>query len=143
MRRGKILIKGGYGHLLDLYSQYKLEIMKYNERIRSTGYYVKPIHVTYKNSSEARLKYVYFGRYWYRISRRKRGIAWIYLGREKPEPSLPDPPLNPFEGVSVTVLDDEDIEVEPETLRLLARIEQTLDQPGVFTRALAENLSVE
>lgn len=139
MGREKILIKGGYGHLLDLYAHYKLEIMRYNEMIRSTGYYVKPIHVTYKNSAEARLKYVYFGRYWYRISRRKRGVAWIYLGKEKPEPSLPDPPLNPFEGVSVTVLNDEDIEVEPGTLRLLAKIEQSLSQSRVFTRALKES----
>ncbi|MEM1622789.1 MAG: hypothetical protein QW780_02140 [Sulfolobales archaeon] len=140
MRR-RILIKGGLSHLLDLYTQFKLKILSYNEKIKSTGYYVKPIHVTYKNSCGVKLKYVYFGRYWYRLSKRKERITWVYVGKEKPDPSLPDPPLNPFEGVSVIVLNDEDIEVEVETLQLLARIEQSIGQPGVFTKLLAENLS--
>ncbi|MEM0066495.1 MAG: hypothetical protein QXT76_03775 [Sulfolobales archaeon] len=140
MRR-RVLIKSGLSHLLDLYTQFKLEILNYNEKIKNTGYYVKPIHVTYKNSNGVKIKYVYFGRYWYRISKRKKGVAWVYVGKEKPDPSLPDPPLNPFEGVSAIVLNDEDIEVELETLQLLARIEQSISQPGVFTKLLVEKLS--
>lgn len=143
MKREKILIKGAFSYLLDLYTRFKLEIMEYNEKIKSTGYYIKLMHVVHKNSSEARLKYVYFGRYWYRVSKKEKGVSWIYLGREKPEPSLPEPPLNPFEGVSVVVLNDEDIEVDVETIHLLARIEQALNRPGVFTKLSTEVLGIE
>ncbi|MEM2007213.1 MAG: hypothetical protein QW154_06215 [Sulfolobales archaeon] len=140
MRR-KVLIRSGLSYLLDLYTQFKLELLEYNERIRDTGYYVKPMHVTYKSDNGVKLKYVYFGRYWYRVNKRKKRLGWVYLGKEKPDPSLPDPPLNPFEGVSAIVLNDEDIEVGVETLQLLARIEQSINQPGVFTKLLKENLS--
>ncbi len=140
MKRERILIERGLSSLLDLYLGYKLKIMEYNERIRSSGYYVKPMHVTYKKDSSGRkLKYVYFGRYWYRLSRKRGRVVWAYLGKEKPEPSLPDPPPNPFEGVSVIVVDDENVEVKSETLQLLARIEQSMGQPGVFTKLLLEN----
>ncbi len=138
MRRERILVRGGLNHLLDLYLKFKLEIMEYNARIKSSGYYVKPVHVTYRNSGGRRLKYVYFGRYWYRVSRRGRRVVWVYLGREKPEPSLPDPPPNPFEGVSV-VASGGDVEVGSETLHLLARIEQSIGQPGIFTMLLLES----
>lgn len=138
MREERILIRGGLSYLLDLFLRYKLEIMEYNERIRSSGYYVKPIHVTYRSSGGRRLKYVYFGRYWYRVTKKGGRVVWVYLGREKPEPSLPDPPPNPFEGVSVVVVDDGDLEVRSETLQLLARIERSLGQPGIFARLSPE-----
>ncbi|MCX8185210.1 MAG: hypothetical protein RMI56_04145 [Sulfolobales archaeon] len=138
MKRRKLLIRKGLNHLLDLYIKYKLELLDYNEMIKNTGYYIKPIHIAYRSSGGSRLKYVYFGRYWYRVSKRGGRLIWIYLGKEKPEPSLPDPPLNPFEGISAIVVNDEDIEVEPEALKLLAKIELSLNQGGIFTRLASE-----
>jgi hypothetical protein len=135
MGRPRILIKGGLRALLDLYTPYKIEIMKYNDSIRWSGYYVKPIHVTYKNRGGVTLKYMYFGRYWYRVSRRGGRVSWIYLGRDKPDPALPDPPLNPFEGLAATAI-GEDVELDLEGLRLLSNIEKVLGTSGFFTRIL-------
>lgn len=139
VKRKRVLVKKGLSYLLDLYTQYKLEIMEYNEKIRGTGYYVKPIHVTYKDSGDSRLKYIYFGRYWYRVSRKGGRITWIYLGKDKPEPSLPDPPLNPFEGISVIVVYEEDLEVDRDTLLLLAKVEQSQSKFGIFSKLASEN----
>ncbi|MCS7099636.1 MAG: hypothetical protein RMH84_06925 [Sulfolobales archaeon] len=138
----RLLVKKGLNHLLNLYMKYKLELFNYNENIRSTGYYVKPIHVAYRSIGRYRVKYIYFGRYWYRVSRRGSRLMWIYLGKEKPEPSLPDPPLNPFEGISAVVVDEEDIEIRPEALKLLAEIELAQNQVGIFTELALKNLQV-
>lgn len=138
--RRKVLIKGGLNHILDLYSQFKLEILSYNERIKDTGYYVKPMHVAYKNNDAGRVKYIYFGRYWYRVVRRDNRLVWVYVGKDKPEPSLPDSPPNPFENVSIAVINDNDIEIDLNSLELLASIEKHIGKPDVFTKALEEAL---
>jgi len=135
MGRSRVLIKGGLRVLLDLYTPYKVEVMKYNDSIRWSGYYVKPIHVTYKNRSGTTLRYLYFGRYWYRISRKGGRVSWIYLGREKPDPVLPDPPLNPFEGLSATAI-GEDVELDLDSLKLLSTIEKAFGVSKFFTEIL-------
>ncbi len=135
MRRSRILIKEGLRVLLDLYTPYKVEVMKYNDFIRWSGYYVKPIHVTYKNRSGITIRYLYFGRYWYRISRKRGKVSWIYLGREKPDPALPDPPLNPFEGLSAIAI-GEDIELDLDGLKLLSDIEKAFGISKFFTEIL-------
>ncbi|MFP3203656.1 MAG: hypothetical protein RXR43_16050, partial [Sulfolobus sp.] len=40
-------------------------------------------------------KYIYIGRYWYKLERKNGKQKWIYLGKEKPLPNLPDPPELP------------------------------------------------
>lgn len=136
----KVLIKGGLNHILDLYSQFKLEILSYNERIKNTGYYVKPVHIAYKNSNTGRVKYIYFGRYWYRVVKRGNRLVWVYVGKDKPEPSLPELPPNPFENISIAVINDSDIEIDLDGLELLANIEKHIGRSDVFTKALEETL---
>jgi len=117
-----VRIKNGYKLIMELYSPYRNRIYEYNDKIRDTGYYLKPIHIVHKTVQGMRLKYIYFGRYWYRVVRKgKQGIKWIYVGRDKPDPHLPDPPLSPFEGLGVTVTDG-DILVDEYTFKILEKM---------------------
>jgi len=112
-------IKDGYKVVMELFTPYRRRIYEYNSLIRETGYYLKPIHVVVKKVDNTRSKYVYFGRYWYRVVRNPNGrIQWIYVGREKPDPQLPEPPLNPFEGLRIIVYED-DVVVDEHTYRVL------------------------
>ena len=79
------------------------KIYEYNERIRSTGYYLKPIHIVKKNLSSGVRVYYYFGRYWYKLVKVGSKIKWIYIGREKPDPKLPEPPINILEKCKVVI----------------------------------------
>ncbi len=74
-----------------LLSKLKSLVYEYNSEISGTGVYLKPYHVVHKGGK----KYVYVGRYWYRLERRNGKLKWIYLGKEKPYPDLPDPPAIP------------------------------------------------
>ncbi len=104
MGRNYVVLKEGYQLIMELFSPYRRKIYEYNSLIKETGYYLKPIHLVVKK--ELNLKYLYFGRYWYRVVRGYHGrIKWIYIGREKPDPNLPEPPLNPFEGLKIIVSD--------------------------------------
>lgn len=117
MTRNHVRVKGGYRLIMDLFSPYRRRIYEYNESIKELGYYLKPIHIVIKKATN--LKYIYFGRYWYRLVKMDDGrIKWIYIGREKPDPHLPDPPLNPFEGLRIIVVDD-DIIVDEYVYRIL------------------------
>ncbi len=98
-----------------------MKIYEYNERIRSSGYYLKPVHVVYKRVGDTRVKYLYFSRYWYRLVKKDGKLLWIYVGKEKPDPHLPDPPLSPFEGFSV-IVDNNDILVDEGTYRALREL---------------------
>lgn len=86
-----------------IFAEMLSEIYEYNNRIKNAGYYLKPIHMTTRRLVDGTvLKYYYYGRYWYRVERNERGrVKWVYLGREKPSPDLPDPPKNPLEGVVI------------------------------------------
>ncbi len=137
--RARIAIMGGYPLLMNLYEPYKRRINEYNLAIRDSGYYLKPIHFVYIKLPNERTnpRYVYFGRYWYRVHRlfspRKRGskIRWIYIGKEKPDPSLPDPPLNPFEGLHVIAVEG-DLLVDEKSYRALTRISEGLHGTNIF-----------
>lgn len=94
--------------LMDLLEEYKKELYRYNREISLTGYYLKPYHMVVKKSSRGKIKYIYYGRYWYKILYLgKRGktsvIKWIYLGNEKPSENLPDPPRHPLEGIVIKI----------------------------------------
>ena len=95
-----------------LLADYLPEIYRYNNQIKHTKYYLKPVHIVIKKKSNGRqIRYYYYGRYWYRIEKKnnngRKGIKWIYLGREKPDSSLPDPPENPLEGLVLKISDGE------------------------------------
>ncbi len=97
-----------YNRYMELLRSYTLELYKYNSMIRDRGFYLKPKHVVVKNTREGKVKYIYLGRYWYTIKYigKRAGVSrikWIYVGKEKPDPSLPDPPIHPLEGVVIKV----------------------------------------
>ncbi len=127
----------GYELVLMLYDPYRRRIYEYNTMIRPTGYYLKPIHVVHKNLGYTKLRYVYFGRYWYRLHKMQPGtsryrVKWIYVGKEKPDPHLPDPPLNPFEGLRMVVDSNDDIIVTKEVFEALKKISQAILGKDIF-----------
>jgi len=105
------------------------EIHEYNNRIKDTGYYLKPIHMSTRRLLDGTvLKYYYYGRYWYRVERSGgKRIRWIYLGREKPSPLLPDPPRNPLEGVVVKKYDNR-VEIEFSSEEVLREVYERLSK---------------
>lgn len=117
MVRSYIRVKDGYKLIMEMFSPYRRKIYEYNESIKDSGYYLKPVHVVIKKSMN--FKYLYFGRYWYRVIRGEgRRLRWIYVGREKPDPNLPEPPLNPFEGLKI-IVDGNDVVVDDYVYRVL------------------------
>ncbi|MCD6488498.1 MAG: hypothetical protein J7K21_04665 [Desulfurococcales archaeon] len=96
--------------LLDrVLDKYRKALYDYNKLISGKGYYLKPVHIVVKKSRTGiPVKYIYYGRYWYRIKYigKRSGtsrIKWTYIGRYKPDPNLPDPPVNPLEGIVVKI----------------------------------------
>ncbi len=90
-------------------SDYLVQIYDYNNIAKQKGYYLKPVHIVVKKKGDQKIKYYYYGRYWYKIEYKKgKGsrIKWIYMGKSKPDPELPDPPKNPLEGLVVRVSED-------------------------------------
>lgn len=69
----------------------KRKVYEYNSKIASYNIYLKPYHIVYKGNK----KYIYVGKYWYKLDKTKGKIRWIYLGKNKPLVSLPDPPIIP------------------------------------------------
>ena len=82
----------------ELLAKLKSLVYEYNSEIGGKGVYLKPYHVVYKGGK----KYVYVGRYWYRLERRNGRLKWIYLGKTKPYPDLPDPPAIPEITIVIT-----------------------------------------
>ncbi len=124
-----IVIKNGYKVLMEIYAPYRARIYAYNSMIKDSGYYLKPIHLVYKKLRNQRVKYIYFGRYWYRLVRKGSTVKWIYVGKDKPDPHLPDPPLSPFEGLSI-IVDGTDIIVDEKTFNILNELSKlVLNKP--------------
>ncbi|MEM3863658.1 MAG: hypothetical protein QW699_04110 [Metallosphaera sp.] len=69
----------------------KYLVYEYNTRIKEHGIYLKPFHVVYKKQK----RYIYIGKYWYKLEKINGKLKWIYLGRAKPLMLLPDPPYIP------------------------------------------------
>jgi hypothetical protein len=88
------------------------QLYSYTESLRGTGYYLKPLHRVYKSDPEtgSRVVYEYYGRYWWRLERRRGRLRWRYVGREPP-PGVPEPPRHPLEGMSVKILGS-DVELD-------------------------------
>ncbi len=60
----------------------------YNTKVKEYGVYLKPYHVVYRNEK----KYIYIGKYWYKVTKVNGKLKWIYLGMKKPVQDMPDPP---------------------------------------------------
>jgi hypothetical protein len=141
-----IRVRDGYELVMNIYAHYRSRIYDYNTRIRESGYYLKPVHMVYKEVEGRRVKYVYFGRYWYRIYKTKSEgrarIKWIYVGRDKPEPELPEPPINPLEGIAV-IVDGNDILIDARTLEALSQLAKALKQMGLISDASLKGFPLE
>ncbi|MEM0173916.1 MAG: hypothetical protein QXV69_02375 [Sulfolobaceae archaeon] len=81
----------------EILDKLKKIVYEYNSRIRGSGVYLKPYHAVYKQNK----KYIYIGKYWYRLERIGGRLKWIYLGKTKPIESLPDPPKIPESTIIV------------------------------------------
>ncbi|MDM7274882.1 MAG: hypothetical protein P3X22_001995 [Thermoprotei archaeon] len=88
----------------------KMAIYEYNSRIKYTGFYLKPVHKVYKSPGGVRRVYEYYGRYWWRITRKGGKVRFEYVGASKPA-KVEEPPDNPLEGL-VVVREGEDVIVE-------------------------------
>ncbi len=118
------LVKNGLDAVASLLEEYKRAIYRYNSMIRGTGYYLKPIHVVVKHDTSGEKKYIYVGRYWWRVVYvGKKGktsrVKWIYVGKEKPAElkDYPDPPSHILVGFSFIVLNDRDILVREDVFK--------------------------
>jgi hypothetical protein len=110
----RVRVKGGWRAIEQLLEDYKSRIYKYNSTISKTGFYLKPVHVVVKSTSAGKRKYIYIGRYWWKISYVGRQgktsrIRWVYVGTEKPRELIgyPDPPPHPLVGLSLAVEGDD------------------------------------
>jgi len=110
----RVRVRGGYRALEAALEEHKRLIYEYNTLLRGTGYYLKPVHIVTRRTSNGKARYLYIGRYWWRLSYAgKKGhtsrVQWIYVGKEKPEElgSLPDPPTSPLQGLTVRIEGDD------------------------------------
>lgn len=97
-----------FNKLNDILNEYKRVLYEYNKLVSSRGYRLKPVHMVVKKTPLGKVKYLYFGRYWYRVvytgkTGRTSRVKWVYLGKNKPEEDLPDPPKHPLEGIVVKI----------------------------------------
>ncbi|NON63121.1 MULTISPECIES: hypothetical protein [Acidianus] len=83
----------------EILSKLKQEVYEYNTFIKGSDIYLKPFHIVYRNDK----KYIYIGKYWYKLQKINGKIKWIYLGKKKPANNLPDPPRLP----EVTIIKEE------------------------------------
>ncbi|WFO75342.1 hypothetical protein J4526_00065 [Desulfurococcaceae archaeon MEX13E-LK6-19] len=94
--------------LYSILEEYKRKLYDYNRLVSEKGYRLKPVHIVVKKTKLGTVKYMYFGRYWYKVvyvgkSGKTSKVKWVYLGKEKPEKELPDPPRHPLEGLVVKI----------------------------------------
>lgn len=122
-------------------SDHLRSIYEYNNIVKNYGYYLKPVHMVVKQTKSGKIKYYYYGRYWYRIEYvkgSKSRIKWIYIGRNKPDPRLPDPPNNPLEGTVIKVGEDSIEIIAPEKVSSLLSKALKIDQ--TIKGAIEENV---
>ena len=126
-----VKVLGGRRLVEKIMDEFRRKLYSYNSSIRSTGYYLKPMHVVVRSTSSGKRTYLYFGRYWWRLKYvGKRGrtslVKWFYVGKMKP-PNLPDPPVNPLEGISL-VIEGEDVVLSKEHYKVFKeRVTDILD----------------
>jgi len=111
--------------------EYRRKLYEYNTLIKKWRIKLKPIHIVTSKGK----KYVYLGRYWYRIEYHRGRLRWIYLGSKKPLEDLPDPPVNPLElmiirregsDACIYVNDDTHPDLLIEVIKYVANASQTI-----------------
>jgi hypothetical protein len=114
----RVRIVNGLEAVEKLLEEYRRLLYRYNSLVSSKGYYLKPVHVVVRDTPYGRKKYVYIGRYWWKVKYAgKKGstskVKWTYVGREKPRELLgyPDPPHHPLIGLSY-IVDGRDVILE-------------------------------
>jgi hypothetical protein len=116
----KLVFSSKYFNKINLaLSEFLKEFYQYNSQLKNTGYYLKPVHIVVKNGKNGKTKYYYYGRYWYKLVINRGGksrIKWIYIGKNKPHPQLPDPLDNPLEGTVVKLREDHVEIIAPEKI---------------------------
>ena len=80
-----------------LEDEYRRRLYEYNTLISRWKIKLKPIHIVTSRGK----RYLYLGKYWYRVEYRHGKLRWIYLGSKKPLEHLPDPPINPLEIIVI------------------------------------------
>jgi len=126
--------------LRDIMDRYMTELYRYNELIKSYGYYLKPMHIVTRRTSNGIRRYYYFGKYWYKLSYEgKRGktsrVKWIYVGRNKPLPEIPDPPPNPLDLLMVKI-DNNSIRLYVSSNKMIKKIIELFKGFKVYVRII-------
>ena len=114
-----VLVRGGLSRVKEIEPLFIKALGEYNKAVYRLGYYLKPKHVVLKTRGGRRVRYVYYGRYWWRVEYggRKGGtsrIKWRYIGVRKPD-EVPPPPPMPLEGLKFIVVGGDDIVMSYET----------------------------
>ncbi len=110
----RVRVLNGVDVMEKVLDEIKRVVYEYNSRISEKGYYLKPVHRVYKKLSDGRVRiYEYYGRYWWRLERRKGKLKWIYVSNIKPE-EFPEFPPHRLEGISV-IREGRDIIIDCET----------------------------
>lgn len=113
--------------LRELIDVYKTALYAYNTAIKSYDVYLKPVHIVVKKRGDAVVVYHYYGKYWYRIRYEKGKLKWIYLGRERPLPDLPNPPVNPLTVVKIVKRDGNGVCVYIDSISSLKAVDKYID----------------
>ncbi len=104
-----LIIRGARRAIEEAVDRFLRDIYRYNSLLRGTGYYLKPVHIVTRETRFGRLRYIYIGRYWWRLERRGGRLRWRYVGREKPAElaDVPEPPSSPLSGLVYAVKGDD------------------------------------
>ncbi|MEM0363263.1 MAG: hypothetical protein QXH75_05625 [Sulfolobaceae archaeon] len=94
-----VLVKIDEKQFDSVITKLKMLVYDYNTKIKEYGVYLKPYHIVYKNGK----KYIYIGKYWYKLEKIGGKLRWIYLGKKKPIESMPNPPDIP----PITIIKDD------------------------------------
>lgn len=130
--------------LKTLVDDYRAALYSYNTMIKKYGVYLKPIHIVVKKTSEGAKVYHYYGKYWYKVVYSNGRLRWVYIGREKPFPEIPNPPLNPIIAVKIINRDNDISCIYVDKMNLLEEITQYIKEAIIKAGCInstAENLT--
>ena len=91
-----LLVVDGLKAIKDYEKEFKAETREYKKIFKGWGY-------TYKKVKPKTAKRPYH--YWYKweYSAETKNNEWTYIGKDKPEASIPDPPMNRLDEVDYSI----------------------------------------